>query len=129
MSLFGIFDVVAEYRAHNSSGTQASTPQERGGQWSPHRRLSMTFMCVWLPRFSLPTPFHLTTINNSPPNQIPNGTREPAELVTSKMSNEVGFAFQADVVNLGSLTHMMTGRVLKALSDGGVDTYAVASAF
>ncbi|KAF6802787.1 hypothetical protein CSOJ01_11357 [Colletotrichum sojae] len=45
------------------------------------------------------------------------------------MSNEVGFAFQADVVNLGSLTHMMTGRVLKALSDGGVDTYAVAAAF
>ncbi|TDZ15138.1 hypothetical protein Cob_v011970 [Colletotrichum orbiculare MAFF 240422] len=45
------------------------------------------------------------------------------------MSSEVGFSFQSDVVNLGSLTHMLTGRVLKALSDGGVDTYAVASAF
>ncbi|KAF9878740.1 hypothetical protein CkaCkLH20_03640 [Colletotrichum karsti] len=45
------------------------------------------------------------------------------------MSNEVGFSFQADVVNTGSLAHMLTGRVLKALSDGGVDTYAVAAAF
>ncbi|KAK1853664.1 hypothetical protein CCHR01_03656 [Colletotrichum chrysophilum] len=45
------------------------------------------------------------------------------------MSNEVDFAFQGDVINLGSLTHMMTGRVLKALSDGKVDIYAVGAAF
>lgn len=34
---------------------------------------------------------------------------------------------QADIVNIGSLTHLITGRVLKALSDGGVDVYAVAA--
>ncbi|CAJ2511732.1 Uu.00g073570.m01.CDS01 [Anthostomella pinea] len=42
------------------------------------------------------------------------------------MSNSaVGFSFQADVVNVGSLAHLITGRVLKSLSDGGVDLYAV----
>ncbi|KAF4840898.1 hypothetical protein CGCSCA4_v009864 [Colletotrichum siamense] len=45
------------------------------------------------------------------------------------MSDQVGFAFQADVVNMASLSHMLTGRVLKALSDGGVDTYAMFAAF
>ncbi|KAG4220787.1 hypothetical protein PC116_g30734 [Phytophthora cactorum] len=40
----------------------------------------------------------------------------------------VGFSFQADVVNTGSLAHLLTGRVLKALSDGGVDFYSVAAA-
>ncbi|KAF3810858.1 hypothetical protein GCG54_00003035 [Colletotrichum gloeosporioides] len=45
------------------------------------------------------------------------------------MANEVDFAFQGDVINLGSLTHMLTGRVLKALSDGKVDIYAVGAAF
>ncbi|KAF5526131.1 hypothetical protein CGCA056_v002541 [Colletotrichum aenigma] len=45
------------------------------------------------------------------------------------MSNEVDFAFQGDVINLGSLTHMLTGRVLEALSDGKVDIYAVGAAF
>lgn len=45
------------------------------------------------------------------------------------MSNQVDFAFQSDVTNLGSLTHMLTGRVLKALSDGKVDIYAVGAAF
>ncbi|KAI9147197.1 hypothetical protein HJFPF1_13230 [Paramyrothecium foliicola] len=37
----------------------------------------------------------------------------------------VGFSFQADVVNAASLAHLLTGRVLKAMSDGGVDFYAV----
>ncbi|KAF5510986.1 hypothetical protein CGCS363_v003439 [Colletotrichum siamense] len=45
------------------------------------------------------------------------------------MTDQVGFGFQADVVSTASLSHMLTGRVLKALSDGGVDTYAVAAAF
>ncbi|KAF4833781.1 AB hydrolase superfamily protein [Colletotrichum tropicale] len=45
------------------------------------------------------------------------------------MSDQVGFGFQVDVVNTASLSHMLTGRVLKALSDGGVDTYALAAAF
>ncbi|KAF4909035.1 hypothetical protein CGCF415_v006196 [Colletotrichum fructicola] len=45
------------------------------------------------------------------------------------MSDQVGFAFQADLVNMASLSHMLTGRVLKALSDGGVDTYAMFAAF
>ncbi|KXH40078.1 hypothetical protein CSIM01_09933 [Colletotrichum simmondsii] len=40
------------------------------------------------------------------------------------MSDQVGFSFQADVVNTASLGHVLTGRLLKALSDGGVDTYA-----
>ncbi|KAI8959619.1 hypothetical protein F5Y11DRAFT_297225 [Daldinia sp. FL1419] len=44
------------------------------------------------------------------------------------MSSAVGFGFQADVVNTGSLAHLLTGRVLKALSDGGVDFYAIAAA-
>ncbi|KAL5044314.1 hypothetical protein BDW71DRAFT_209524 [Aspergillus fruticulosus] len=42
--------------------------------------------------------------------------------------NEIGFSFQADALNLASLAHLITGRVLKALSDGGVDLYAVAAA-
>ncbi|KAI9150252.1 hypothetical protein HJFPF1_10010 [Paramyrothecium foliicola] len=37
----------------------------------------------------------------------------------------VDFSFQADVVNAASVTHLVTGRILKALSDGGVDIYAV----
>ncbi|XXH04215.1 hypothetical protein Hte_010629 [Hypoxylon texense] len=41
--------------------------------------------------------------------------------------SEVGFSFQADVVSVGSLAHLITGRALKALSDGGVDFYAVAA--
>ncbi|KAK1475724.1 hypothetical protein CABS01_04001 [Colletotrichum abscissum] len=41
------------------------------------------------------------------------------------MSDPVGFSFQADVVNTASLGHVLTGRLLKALSDGGVDTYAM----
>ncbi|KAK1658400.1 hypothetical protein BDP55DRAFT_734161 [Colletotrichum godetiae] len=41
------------------------------------------------------------------------------------MSDQVGFSFQADVVNTASLGHVLTGRLLKALSDGGVDTYAM----
>jgi len=40
-------------------------------------------------------------------------------------SRAVGFSFQADVVNTASLAHLLTGRVLKAMSDGGVDVYAV----
>ncbi|KAI0885889.1 uncharacterized protein GGS22DRAFT_135585 [Annulohypoxylon maeteangense] len=39
--------------------------------------------------------------------------------------NAVGFAFQADVTNTGSLLHSLTGRALKAMSDGGVDFYSV----
>ncbi|KAI1452841.1 hypothetical protein F4805DRAFT_446026 [Annulohypoxylon moriforme] len=42
--------------------------------------------------------------------------------------NAVGFAFQADVTNTGSLLHTLTGRALKAMSDGGVDFYAVVAA-
>ncbi|KUI57943.1 hypothetical protein VP1G_10968 [Cytospora mali] len=42
--------------------------------------------------------------------------------------NAVGFGFQADIVNTASLTHMLTGRVLKAMSDGGIDFYAVVAA-
>lgn len=43
------------------------------------------------------------------------------------MGDSVGFGFQGDVVSLTSLGHLMTGRVFKALSDGGVDFYAVAA--
>ena len=39
----------------------------------------------------------------------------------------MGFGFQADVVNAGSLAHFLTGRILKALSDGKVDFYALAA--
>ncbi|KAI0847413.1 hypothetical protein F5Y00DRAFT_271152 [Daldinia vernicosa] len=39
--------------------------------------------------------------------------------------SSVSFAFQADVANTGSLLHLLTGRALKALSDGGVDFYSV----
>ncbi|KAI1086936.1 hypothetical protein F5B19DRAFT_100722 [Rostrohypoxylon terebratum] len=42
--------------------------------------------------------------------------------------NTVGFSFQADVTNTGSLLHTLTGRALKAMSDGGVDFYAVIAA-
>lgn len=42
--------------------------------------------------------------------------------------NQVGFSFQGDVIGGASLIHMATGRLLKALSDGGVDFYAVAAA-
>ncbi|KAK1499088.1 hypothetical protein CTAM01_07009 [Colletotrichum tamarilloi] len=41
------------------------------------------------------------------------------------MADQIGFSFQADVVNTASLGHVLTGRLLKALSDGGVDTYAM----
>lgn len=39
--------------------------------------------------------------------------------------SSVSFAFQADVANTGSLLHLLTGKALKALSDGGVDFYSV----
>ncbi|KAI1418381.1 hypothetical protein F5Y13DRAFT_196182 [Hypoxylon sp. FL1857] len=42
--------------------------------------------------------------------------------------NAVGFAFQADVASSSSLVHLLTGRALKALSDGGVDFYSVLAA-
>lgn len=42
--------------------------------------------------------------------------------------SQVGFSIQADVVGGGSLLHAATGRLLKALSDGGIDFYAVAAA-
>jgi hypothetical protein len=42
--------------------------------------------------------------------------------------SQVGFSIQADVIGGGSLLHAATGRLLKALSDGGVDFYAVATA-
>ncbi|KAI0896424.1 hypothetical protein F4806DRAFT_508353 [Annulohypoxylon nitens] len=38
--------------------------------------------------------------------------------------NAVGFGFQADVTSMGSLVYSLTGRVLKAMSDGGLDIYA-----
>ncbi|KAL5315927.1 hypothetical protein ACEPPN_016801 [Leptodophora sp. 'Broadleaf-Isolate-01'] len=41
---------------------------------------------------------------------------------------QVGFSLQADLMASGSLLHTTTGRLLKALSDGGVDFYAVAAA-
>src|SRR3954452_13882092 len=41
--------------------------------------------------------------------------------------NQVGFSFQADVIGGSSLLHAATGRLLKALSDGGVDFYAVSA--
>ncbi|KAH9203490.1 hypothetical protein DL95DRAFT_419000 [Leptodontidium sp. 2 PMI_412] len=41
---------------------------------------------------------------------------------------QVGFSLQADLMASGSLLHATTGRLLKALSDGGVDFYAVAAA-
>lgn len=41
------------------------------------------------------------------------------------MSQAVGFNFQGDVFLGGSLVLSSTGRLLKALSDGGVDIYAV----
>ncbi|KAI0149543.1 hypothetical protein GGR57DRAFT_224198 [Xylariaceae sp. FL1272] len=41
--------------------------------------------------------------------------------------NAIGFAFQGDVVNVASLAHLLTGRILKALSDGSIDFYAVAA--
>ncbi|KAI0518587.1 hypothetical protein F5B22DRAFT_72521 [Xylaria bambusicola] len=43
------------------------------------------------------------------------------------MPDNNSVALQADVVNLASITHLITGRILKALSDGGVDIYAVAA--
>lgn len=42
--------------------------------------------------------------------------------------SQVGFSIQADVIGGGSLLHAATGRLLKALSDGGIDFYAVAAA-
>ena len=42
-------------------------------------------------------------------------------------SKHVGFSFQGDVLGGTSLIHAATGRLLKALSDGGVDFYAVAA--
>lgn len=41
---------------------------------------------------------------------------------------DVGFSLQADLVGSGSLLHAATGRLLKSLSDGGIDFYAVAAA-
>ncbi|ROW15513.1 hypothetical protein VPNG_02390 [Cytospora leucostoma] len=40
----------------------------------------------------------------------------------------VGFGFQADIISTASVGHLLTGRILKAMSDGGVDAYAVAAA-
>jgi len=40
-------------------------------------------------------------------------------------SNQVGFSFQADVVGGASLVYSGTGRLLKYLSDGGIDAYAI----
>lgn len=40
----------------------------------------------------------------------------------------VGFGFQADVVSTAALGHLLTGRALQALQDGGIDVYAVAAA-
>ncbi|KAI1778613.1 hypothetical protein F4818DRAFT_305486 [Hypoxylon cercidicola] len=37
---------------------------------------------------------------------------------------DLELSFQADVVHVGSLAHLITGRALKAFSDGGVDLYA-----
>lgn len=42
-------------------------------------------------------------------------------------SQQVGFQFQGDVIGGASLVHAATGRLLKALSDGGVDFYAVSA--
>ena len=42
-------------------------------------------------------------------------------------TSAVGFGFQVDVVNTGSLAHFLTGRILKALSDSKVDFYALAA--
>lgn len=44
------------------------------------------------------------------------------------MAMQVGFSLQADLMTGGSLLHNATGRLLKALSDGGVDFYAVVAA-
>ena len=41
---------------------------------------------------------------------------------------QVGFSIQGDVIGGASLIHTATGRLLKALSDGGIDFYAVAAA-
>lgn len=67
-------------------------------------------------------------------NSFPSG-HPPSQLLKTPltfcltMTDQVGFGVQADVVSTASLSHMLTGRVLKALSDGGVDTYAIAAAF
>lgn len=39
----------------------------------------------------------------------------------------VDFGFQADIASTSSLAHLLTGKALKALSDGGVDFYSVAA--
>lgn len=58
----------------------------------------------------------------------------PQEIITTPTVTkrifimDVGFSLQADVMTGGSQVYAMTGRLLKALSDGGVDCYAVASA-
>jgi predicted amidohydrolase len=46
----------------------------------------------------------------------------PSELL--KMS-QVGFQFQGDVFHGGSLIFSAAGRLMKELSDGGVDIYAL----
>jgi hypothetical protein len=43
------------------------------------------------------------------------------------MSQQVGFSFQGDVFLGSSLVFSGAGRLLKLLSDAGVDTYAVAA--
>ena len=40
----------------------------------------------------------------------------------------VGFSLQGDVIAGGSLLLNASGRLLKALSDGGVDIYAISAA-
>ncbi|MCJ1338627.1 hypothetical protein MMC09_003916 [Bachmanniomyces sp. S44760] len=42
-------------------------------------------------------------------------------------SNQVGFQFQGDVASGSALIYSATGRLLKSLSDGGVDFYAIAA--
>lgn len=45
----------------------------------------------------------------------------------SSQSTAVGFQFQGDVFGGGSLTWQATGRLFKALSDGGIDPYSVSA--
>ena len=42
-------------------------------------------------------------------------------------SQQVGFSFQGYVIDGASLIHAATGRLLKVLSDGGIDFYAVSA--
>src|SRR6266480_2088538 len=46
---------------------------------------------------------------------------------TVVQSNSLSFNFQADVISGGSVLFATAGRLLKSMSDGGVDIYAVAA--